>query len=232
MPESLFTNHPIIQCHIGARTHTHTHTHTHTQSAKLKVSIQSGGIASPFLTSKLSGGEWSGANLCHFIPRELGPDTHCIGCWVGPRAGMDSTGGGESLAPAGNRTLIPQLSSLQPSCYTDRVILGLRETTRNFSRAVGAPTKSQTGHLPNTSQKHYHLFSFIFVICSNWNTLPVSTRCVLEVGPDCYCDDLTDYCSVLPALSHRGDLTAAGILTQPSSLFPHSYKTIVQYLIT
>jgi hypothetical protein len=40
----------------------------------------SGGIAPPFLTSALDGGEWSASRL----------GTHCIGGWVGPRAGLDA----------------------------------------------------------------------------------------------------------------------------------------------
>jgi hypothetical protein len=48
----------------------------------------SGGIAPPFLTSALDGGEWSASRLGHFIPGERAPGTHCIGGWVGPRAGL------------------------------------------------------------------------------------------------------------------------------------------------
>jgi hypothetical protein len=40
-----------------------------------------GGIAPPFLTSALDGGEWSGGRS---------PEYHWIGGWVGSRAGLDA----------------------------------------------------------------------------------------------------------------------------------------------
>jgi hypothetical protein len=48
----------------------------------------SGGIAPPFLTSALDGGEWSASRPCCFIPGERAPSTHSIGGWVGPRVGL------------------------------------------------------------------------------------------------------------------------------------------------
>jgi hypothetical protein len=42
-----------------------------------------------FLTSALDGGEWSALRLSHFTPRERPSDTHVVGGWVGPRAGLD-----------------------------------------------------------------------------------------------------------------------------------------------
>jgi hypothetical protein len=50
----------------------------------------SGGIASPFLTSALSGDEWSVLRLCRFTPGLGVSCTHWIGAWVGPRAGLDA----------------------------------------------------------------------------------------------------------------------------------------------
>jgi hypothetical protein len=44
----------------------------------------SGGIAPPFLTSALDGGEWSASRPCRFTP-----GTHWIGGWVSPRIGLD-----------------------------------------------------------------------------------------------------------------------------------------------
>jgi len=35
------------------------------------------------------GGEWSASCPGRFIPRERTPDTHCIGGWEDPRAGLD-----------------------------------------------------------------------------------------------------------------------------------------------
>jgi hypothetical protein len=48
-----------------------------------------GRIAPPFLTSALDGGEWSASRPSRFTPRGNAPGTHWIGCWVGPRAGLD-----------------------------------------------------------------------------------------------------------------------------------------------
>jgi hypothetical protein len=42
-----------------------------------------------FLTSELAGGEWSDSRLCRFTPGERAPDTHFIGGWVDPRAGLN-----------------------------------------------------------------------------------------------------------------------------------------------
>jgi hypothetical protein len=43
-----------------------------------------------FLTSALVGGEWSASRPSRFTPRERTPNTHWIGGWVGPRAGLDN----------------------------------------------------------------------------------------------------------------------------------------------
>jgi hypothetical protein len=47
------------------------------------------GIAPPFLTSVLDGGEWSASRSGRFIPGEGASGTHWMGGWVGPRAGLD-----------------------------------------------------------------------------------------------------------------------------------------------
>jgi hypothetical protein len=41
------------------------------------------------LASALDGGEWSASRSGRFTPRERTHCTHCIGGWVGPRAGLD-----------------------------------------------------------------------------------------------------------------------------------------------
>jgi hypothetical protein len=46
---------------------------------------ESGGIAPPFLTSALDGGEWSTSHPGHFTPRG-GPNTHYVESWVDPSA--------------------------------------------------------------------------------------------------------------------------------------------------
>jgi hypothetical protein len=50
----------------------------------------SGGIAPPFLTSALDGGEWSASRPGSFTTGERSPDTHWIGGWVDPRDGLDA----------------------------------------------------------------------------------------------------------------------------------------------
>jgi hypothetical protein len=42
-----------------------------------------------FLTSAISGGEWSASRPCRFTPEEKSPGTQWIGVWMGPRAGLD-----------------------------------------------------------------------------------------------------------------------------------------------
>jgi hypothetical protein len=46
--------------------------------------LENGDIVPPFLTSALDGGEWSASHLGCFSP-----GTHCVGGWMGPRAGPD-----------------------------------------------------------------------------------------------------------------------------------------------
>jgi hypothetical protein len=43
-----------------------------------------------FLISALDGGEWSASHPGRYTNRERSPDTHWIGGWVGPRAGLDA----------------------------------------------------------------------------------------------------------------------------------------------
>jgi hypothetical protein len=50
----------------------------------------SGGIAPPFLTSTLDGGQWSASRPCRFIPGEIVPGTYWIGGWVGRGVGPDA----------------------------------------------------------------------------------------------------------------------------------------------
>jgi hypothetical protein len=50
----------------------------------------SGGIAPTFLTLGLDGVEWSASHPDRFNAREMVLGTHCIGRWVGPRAGLDA----------------------------------------------------------------------------------------------------------------------------------------------
>jgi hypothetical protein len=49
-----------------------------------------GGIAPPFLTSPLDGGNWSASPPCSFTRGELAGGTHCIGGWVAARVRLDA----------------------------------------------------------------------------------------------------------------------------------------------
>jgi hypothetical protein len=49
---------------------------------------RSGGIAPPFLTSTLDGGEWSASRPSRFTHEERDPCTLCTGSWVGPTVGL------------------------------------------------------------------------------------------------------------------------------------------------
>jgi hypothetical protein len=42
-----------------------------------------------FLTSAIAGGEWSASRPSQFTSGEGAPDTHWIGGWVDPSAGLD-----------------------------------------------------------------------------------------------------------------------------------------------
>jgi hypothetical protein len=42
------------------------------------------------LTWALLGGEWSASRPGRFTPREMVPDTHWTGDWVGPRVSLDA----------------------------------------------------------------------------------------------------------------------------------------------
>jgi hypothetical protein len=48
------------------------------------------GIAPPFLTPALDGGEWSDSRPDRFTLEEGTPGTHWLGSWVGLEAGMDA----------------------------------------------------------------------------------------------------------------------------------------------
>jgi len=61
------------------------------------------------LTSVLDGGEWSASRPGRFIPKERVPGTHCIGGWVGPRAGLDAVVRRKISSPC--RELNPRSSS-------------------------------------------------------------------------------------------------------------------------
>jgi hypothetical protein len=47
-------------------------------------------IDTPLLTSASDRGEWSASRLGRFTPGEIGPGTHRIEGWVGPRGGLDA----------------------------------------------------------------------------------------------------------------------------------------------
>jgi hypothetical protein len=48
------------------------------------------GIISPFSTSVLDDDEWSSSRYDHFTTEEWAPGIHRIGCWVDPRADLNT----------------------------------------------------------------------------------------------------------------------------------------------
>jgi hypothetical protein len=54
-----------------------------------------------FLTSALVGGEWSASRPDLFNPGERATNTHWIGGWVDPRAGLDNVEKRKFLIPPG-----------------------------------------------------------------------------------------------------------------------------------
>jgi hypothetical protein len=52
-----------------------------------------------FLTSALDGGQWSlSCPRCTLASGKGPPSTHCVGGWVGPRAGLDTEARGKILS--------------------------------------------------------------------------------------------------------------------------------------
>jgi hypothetical protein len=65
---------------------------------------ESGGIAPPFLALARDGSQWSASRPSRLTPGEKAPSTHRIGCWMGPRAGLDAVGTIKTTCPCRNRT--------------------------------------------------------------------------------------------------------------------------------
>jgi hypothetical protein len=85
-----------------------------------------------FLTSALDGGEWSVSRLDHFNRGEITPGSHCMGGWVGPRAGLNTAVAGRKISSP-RRESSPISSSPKPSRYNDCAIPAptLREVAKN-----------------------------------------------------------------------------------------------------
>jgi hypothetical protein len=82
----------------------------------------SGGIASPFLTSALDGGEWSASRLGRFTSKGRAPNIHCIGGWVGPGAGLDAV---ELRQTCFCRECNPGRPAHTPSLYRPKSLVSL-----------------------------------------------------------------------------------------------------------
>jgi hypothetical protein len=77
------------------------------------------------LTSALDGGVWSASRPGRFTPREIAPDTHWIGSWVGPRAVLVVVVKRKISSP--RRESNPRTPIVQPVAqrYTDWAITAL-----------------------------------------------------------------------------------------------------------
>jgi hypothetical protein len=108
----------------------------------------SGGIAPPFLTSALDGGEWSASRPCRFNSGEEALVNHWIGGWVGPRAGLDavekrkilhcrkSNPGPPACSLSLYRRRYPDNEPLQPHVHNMHSQRGLRSFTSNVQKTL------------------------------------------------------------------------------------------------
>jgi hypothetical protein len=69
----------------------------------------------------LVGGEWSASRPCRFTPGERAPDSHWIGGWVGPRAGLDDVEKRTFLTLRGSNS-DPSVIQSEANRYTDYAI--------------------------------------------------------------------------------------------------------------
>jgi hypothetical protein len=85
----------------------------------------SGGRAPRIPDLALERNEWSVLRPSRFAPRERDSGTHWIGCWVGPRAGLDAVE--KRKIPSPRQESNPRTPIVQPVAirYIDLVTLGL-----------------------------------------------------------------------------------------------------------
>jgi hypothetical protein len=92
----------------------------------MKTYWGSGGIAPPFLTSALDGGEWSFSRTGRFTPGERSPGTLWRGGWVSPRAGLDAVEK-EKMLPIPGIEPRPSSPSLYRLSYPDSMVSDIRD---------------------------------------------------------------------------------------------------------
>jgi hypothetical protein len=81
-----------------------------------------GGIAPPFLTSALDGGEWSASGSVRLTPGEGPCGNYWIEGWVGPRAGLDNVKWRTIFVLHGNLTPTVQPIARRYTDHIDRAI--------------------------------------------------------------------------------------------------------------
>jgi hypothetical protein len=72
-----------------------------------------------FFNSALVGSEWSASRSGLFTPGETAPDTHWIGGWVNPRAGLDDVKKRQFFIPSNSE---PSVVQPVASCYTEYAV--------------------------------------------------------------------------------------------------------------
>jgi hypothetical protein len=89
------------------------------------------------MNSALVGGEWSASLPSRFTPRGRAPGTHCIGGWLGPRAGLDDvekrkflTLPGHELRPLGRPARRQSLYRLRYLGFSSLQIFSFRSSVR------------------------------------------------------------------------------------------------------
>jgi hypothetical protein len=101
-----------------------------------------GGIAPPFFTSALDGGEWLASRVCRFTPEERAPGTHWIGGCVGPRVGLDAV---EKRKILHCRESNPGCSSRSPLLYRLNYPHSLsKEDCQKFAKEIFISQKQLT----------------------------------------------------------------------------------------
>jgi hypothetical protein len=121
-----------------------------------KAVWRSGGIAPPFLTPALDGGEWWASPSCRFTPLDKDSATHWIGGWLGPRAGLDAV----------EKRKILHCRESNPGCPTD---------SPSLYRLSYPDSAENGGTLTHYIKFVIHMVaSMKIIIC--WNAMPCNAE--------------------------------------------------------
>jgi hypothetical protein len=124
-----------------------------------------------FFTSALDGGGRLASRPGRFTPRERAPGTHCIGGWVGLRAGLDTVVKKKFLASTDTRT---HNHPARSQCYTAELswLLRLKQRRRNYT---DFSFQDESGHIKNKSS-YNDILTYVLIMSSKEN-VDQYTRC-------------------------------------------------------